>query len=482
MTAAPDPAPYDLIVVGGGAAGMPAAIFAADRGARVLILEAAEAIGGSLWVSTGQMSAAGTRLQAAKGIADTPDAHYDDVMRISHGTANPGLVRLAVDNAAATFDWLCDLGLPIEPHHPITGWGHEHYGERRYYWGPEGGLSIKAVLTPQVERRAAAGAIDVRVRHAAEALLTDAAGSVVGVAARDGAGARQEFLGRAVALTSGGYGANPQMHEAMSGAPQYSSAAYPMSRGDGHRLGQAVGGTLRGAEHFFIGFGTVLDSEAYPAATAARLITAPERRQPWEIYVNARGERFVREDIPSVDARETALIVQPGMRYWVVFDQAILDAAPPMAEGWSREDLAAAFDGTRPSFLKADSLQALAEAAGIDPAGLERSVQGYNYGVQTGHDFLGRAHHPLPIAKGPFYAIRQQGSTVSSAAGLTVNDGLQVVRADGSVIANLYAAGEILGASQTMGRSACGGMMVTPAMTFGRLLGQSIIPLAAGAG
>lgn len=469
---------WDLIVVGGGAAGMPAAIFASDRGASVLILEAGEDIGGSLWVSTGQMSAAGTRLQKEKGIEDSPDEHYDDIMRISRGTANPAIVRLAVDNAADTFDWLCDLGLVIEPHHPITGWGHEHYSKRRYYWGPDGGLSVKAVLTPQVEQRAADGKIDVRVRHKVVELLT-ADGRVSGVVAEDADGARHTFTARYVALTTGGYGSNPEMFEALSGVPQYSSAAYRMSQGLGHKLAEAVGGKLRGTEHFFIGFGSVLESEAYPAPVVARLVTAPERRQPWEIYVNERGDRFVREDIPSVDARENALIVQPGMRYWIVFDQAILDAAPPMADGWSREETAAAFDGSRPSFIKADSLEALAAAAGIDAEGLARSVNGYNYGVETGHDFFGRAHKPMPIGQGPFYAIRAQGSTVSSAAGLTVNDGLQVVRADGSVIPNLYAAGEILGASQTMGRSACGGMMVTPAMTFGRLLGQSMIPLDA---
>ena len=58
-----------------------------------------------------------------------------------------------------------------------------------------------------------------------------------------------------------------------------------------------------------------------------------------------------------------------------------------------------------------------------------------------------------------------------------VDDGLRVIRRGGTPIPNLYAAGEILGSSQTMGQAACGGMMVTPAMTFGRLLGDRLIPL-----
>ena len=62
---------YDLIVVGGGNAGMPAAIFAAQRGARVLIIEAASQLGGTLHLSSGEMSAGGTKLQKSKGIEDS---------------------------------------------------------------------------------------------------------------------------------------------------------------------------------------------------------------------------------------------------------------------------------------------------------------------------------------------------------------------------------------------------------------------------
>ena len=469
-------APWDLIVVGGGSAGLPAALFAAARGARVLIVEAMEELGGTLWLSMGQMSAAGTRLQQSKGIADTPDAHFADVMRQSRGTANPAIVRLAVDEAAATVDWLCGLGLEPLPEHPVQSSAHEPYGQLRYYWGPQGGRSIRAVLAPQIDRHLAEGRIEVRLSHRVTRLLIEN-GAAVGVLAEDAQGVSHEFRGRNVALTSGGYSANPQLFEALSGSPQYSDGAYPGSQGDGHGLALAAGGTLRGAEHFVAGFGQVLASDAYPSKTAARLSTFPERRAPWEIYVNALGERFVREDIPSVDARQQALLAQPGRRYWVVFDQAVLDAAPPMADGWTREQMVAAFDGGGPAFSRAGTLDDLARAAGIDAAGLARSVAGYNYGVETGHDFLGRQHHPLPIGTAPFYAIRQQGATITSVVGVRVDDGLRVVRADGTPIPNLFAAGEILGSSQTMGRTSCAGMMLTPALTFGRLLGQSIIPV-----
>jgi fumarate reductase flavoprotein subunit len=472
-----DPAACDLVVVGGGSAGLPAAIFAARRGARVLLVDHADKLGGSLWVATGQMSAAGTRLQRERGIVDSPQLHYEDVMRISRGTANPGLVRRAVDHAAATFDWLMDEGFSPLPDHPVTGYGHEPYRRPRYYWGAQGGLTIKEVLVPLVERLASDGRIDVRLQHEVTELLTSPAGVVTGVRIRKPNGSEESVHAQAVLLTCGGYAGDPETFAALNGVRQFNASPYPWCRGAGLRLGESVGGYSRGAENLFVNFGTLFDTDDFPAKPLGRIEHFPERRRPWEIYVNSRGARFVREDIESVDAREMALFHQPGWRYWIIFDHRILTEAPPIVVGWTREDMIAAFERSRPTFVSAGSLDELGSKCGIDPTGLAASVSGYNYGVQTGNDFFGRQHRPLEIKEAPLHAIRMQASAISSTIGLAVDDDLRVIRRDGSVIPNLYAAGEILGSSQTMGKAACGGMMVTPAMTFGRLLGAGGIPL-----
>ena len=96
---------WDLIVVGAGTAGLPAAIHASRRGARVLMIEASATIGGTLNVAVGQVAAGGTTLQATKGIADSPDLHFDDVMRISRGRADAALVRRTADEAPPTMNW-----------------------------------------------------------------------------------------------------------------------------------------------------------------------------------------------------------------------------------------------------------------------------------------------------------------------------------------------------------------------------------------
>lgn len=471
---------WDLIIIGGGTAGLTAAIFAAERSERVLLLDHAEVLGGTLWVANGQLSAAATRLQREKGIEDDPQTHFDDVMRLSRGTANEGLVRLAVWNAATTFDWLMDQGFDVDPACPVDGVGHEPYSRARYYWGRQGGASLRAVLVPLAEAAVGDGRLDIRLGHEAVKLVTDADGAVTSVEARDRHGSIHTFTARNVLLATGGYTASPDVYRELTGVPLYTNLPYPYALGAGHQLGCSVGGYLRGRENYFINFGFLLDSEEPRPGMVGRLNTYPQRRQPWEIYVNANGDRFIREDMESVDARENALLDQPDYRYWVVFDQDILEQAPPFIAGFTPEQIQAGFEEQRPYFYRAPTLEGLAEQAGIAPHGLERAVRGYNYGVHSANDFLGRKHLPCPIARAPFYALRVQGAAVSSAVGLTVNNRLQVTRDDGSVITGLWAAGEIIGASQTMGRAVCGGMMATPALTFGRLLGQSLIPLEAG--
>lgn len=468
---------WDLIVIGGGTAGLSASIFAAQRSQKVLLLDTAEALGGTLWVANGQLSAAGTRLQKERGIEDSPQHHFDDIMRLSRGTVNEELVRLAVWNAADTFDWLMDQGFDVDPACPVDGVGHEPYSRARYYWGLQGGASVRNILVDAVERAIAGGNLHVRLQHRATRLVSDASGTVTGVEATDADGAIHCFIARNTVLACGGYTANPEMYAELSGRPLYTNLPYRHSQGDGYRLGQSVGGALRGQENFFCNFGFLLDSEQTKPGMVGRLNTYPQKRLPWEIYVNVHGHRFVREDMESVDARENALLEQPDQRYWAIFDQTILDQAPPFIAGFDRDGTAALFEQDRPFFYKADTLEALAEQAGIEAKGLLSAVRGYNFGVASGNDFFGRQHLPCPINNGPFYAIRAQGAAVSSAVGLSVDKDLRVIRADGHPIPGLWAAGEIIGASQTMGRAVCGGMMATPALTFGRLLGQRLIPI-----
>ena len=466
---------WDVIVVGGGTAGLPCAIFAARRGAKVLLLDAADKLGGTLHLAQGQLSAAGTKVQKAKGISDTPDEHFADILRISKDTVDHPLVRLAVDNAAETFDWLMDAGFEMVPEHPVEGRAHEPYSKQRYYWGVDYGRSIAKVLVAQIEPEIARGAVTLRLSTPVKALdMADDA--VRGVVVGKGA-AREVIQGRHVVLACGGYAANPDMFAALNGIPLFGQGAYRYSQGVGITLGLSAGGYLRGGQNYLSNFGVILEDEHYPSPVFGRFNTYPAQRQPWEIYVNIHGKRFVREDEPSVDAREHALLAQPGLRYWIVFDESIRRAAPPQMTDRSREDIAALFD-RHPMFVKADSLAQLAARIGVSADALSATVAAYNRGHKEGRDALGRQHMPLSIGDAPYYAVRHQGTSVTSTVGLAVNHVLQLIRPNATVVPGIYAAGELLGAGQLMGSAFCGGMMGTPALTYGRLLGDKFLHFA----
>ncbi len=98
------PLAWDVIVVGAGTAGIPAALFAARRGAKVLLVESSDKVGGTLALSTGSFSAAGSEVQAAAGIEDSSSRHLSDSLRISGGTSDVSMLKLWVDHAAANLD------------------------------------------------------------------------------------------------------------------------------------------------------------------------------------------------------------------------------------------------------------------------------------------------------------------------------------------------------------------------------------------
>ena len=93
---------YDVIVVGSGAAGLSAAVAAADCGARVLIMEADTQVGGSSRLSGGHFYAAGTSVQQAAGIDDDADAMFEHYMTLNQWLVEPSVVRR-----------YCDLSAPI---------------------------------------------------------------------------------------------------------------------------------------------------------------------------------------------------------------------------------------------------------------------------------------------------------------------------------------------------------------------------------
>ncbi len=472
--------PVDLIVVGAGSAGIPCAITAAQHGARVIVLEKTDEIGGSLWVAGGKLSGGGTRRQAERGIEDSPDLHFEDVMRITHGAADAAIVRRAVEEAPQTIDWLEDLGFPFDPDTPALAYLHEPYSRPRTYWGPGPALAtymartVLETMRPLWDEQVAAGNIDLRLEHRMRELV-EQDGRVVGVVA-DGPNGEQELRAAAVVLSTGGYGSNPALFaELAPGAPRLVSHARPGSTGDGLLAARRVGAAIRNADLFLPGPGAVEEEPGTGRASEgwARLHAA--YRVPREIHVNRRGERFRPEDDPSAESLEQAMLAQPEAIFWLVFDEAALVGGESVHTVWDQDELRRRAQEGK-CIWTADSLEELAVRAGIDPDGLTRTGAEWNEAVATGHDPLGCAAPTFGLSTAPFYALLTHSDTLVTPGGIHVDEQLRVLDSSADPIPGLYAAGEVLGSGATMGRGSAGGMMVTPAISFGRLLGRTLAP------
>ncbi len=465
----------DILVVGAGTAGLTLALCAARSGAQVRVLEKSNRIGGTLFLTSGMFSAGGSRLQKERGIEDSPQGHFNDVIRISRDTVRREMVRLYCDLAPGMVDWLQDEGFEFHPQCPVIFFGHEPYGQPRTYWGVNGGSSYLELLNRGLEPHLSSGRVQIELNSPVERLLLEE-GVVVGVAAGD-----RSWRAGNVVLTTGGYSSNPDMVARFTGDRRLVSIGAETATGDGIAMGEAAGATVTGNQFFLPTFAGLEDPDRpgrvyqrAPDTWDANARLQPQLRPAWEIWVNANGERFIREDDPSVDTRERTLLEQPDMRFWIVFNERILAESPPLYMVWTADELRTMANEGKLA-QRADSLDELAGKMEVPEAALSETVADYNDGLATGRaDRLARMHRPLPVNGAPYYAIRQQGIVLRTWPGLEVDTEMRVLGAGEAPIPGLFAVGETLGAHTFSGDSFAGGMSFGPAIALAKYLGERL--------
>ncbi|MFC3443701.1 FAD-dependent oxidoreductase [Sphingobium rhizovicinum] len=460
---------FDVIVVGAGTAGVPAAVAAAERGLRVALVEAAQDIGGTLVLSGGSISAAGTPMQKAAGVEDSTDAHFADALRINHGTGDHVLLRAWIDRAADTIDWLLDKGWTCTPFEPVFAPEHDLYTTPRTYRSTQQGFSLIHAYRNALAQLADTGNLTLflgtRVR---EVIVNDGVASGV-IATRGEDEIRLDA--RAVILTTGGFSGSADHWQKIHGI---TPLRYHIDTvvGDGIDLATAAGGDIWYRDTLLPSFGGTRNLGA-PASAWMNTVINPILRPPWEIYLNADGERFMPEDEEIIDARERAIMRQPGWAFWVVYDEKARRESPQLFK-FEPEQLAQLFDGPDEDYVRADSIDALAEGCGLPIDRLTATVDLYNRGQAVGSDMLRRHHMPAPIAEGPFYAVRHYGFSICCYPGIRVDHDLRVVDPQGQPIAGLFAAGEAIGIG-FLGHGFLSGGIVSSAVTFGLRLGREVL-------
>ncbi len=470
----------EVLVIGAGTAGMPAAIFAADGGAHVTVLEKTNQLGGTLWFSSASMSGAGTRKQKEKGINDSPQSHYDDIWEIGRHRSDPDLLRLAVDHAAAGIDWLQDIGMPFTEETPRLAPEHELYSAARTHspagyegqMGGGAGQRMMRAVEKEFNKRVDSGAIDIHYSAGVTELLPDASGAISGARYKQWDDSR-EIRADAVVLASGGYAANHERfrrHHA-----QYDhllTIAPPWATGDGLDLAVDAGGVLTNMDLLVVLPGGLEDPRA-PGICIYWIFLANSRQptQSGDIWVNREGMRFIREDETSPDRRERAIMAQPHTEMSLIFDAPMREGLTPIVANAMQRMVE---HQNPPVLVSAPSIGELAIKLGLPPAAVQTTVDRYNQFVDVGVDEeFGREAMPKKIDEPPFHGLPTSGTVIMSHGGVKANGKLQVMRADGSAIPNLFLAGEVMGAGQVMGDCFAGGQGIGMALTFGILAGKA---------
>ena len=432
---------FDVVCVGSGLGGLSAALTAAERGTRALVIEKFELLGGVSALSSGQLWLGPNHLQDAAGIADDDADAEAYLAHLSQGFSTPERRTAFIRRSREALRYFTDVigiemrivnGLP-DYYYPAVegskaegryvevlpfradrlgdladkvltspyGDGYSFTTSNEWVEMQNGGEHVGACLQRHLaagERCAGAGLAaaqvlaakerGVEMRTATEAieLILDA-GEVVGVIVRDAAGTRRIRARLGVVLATGGYDWKADFVRAFDALPVAGSMAPPSVTGD-HIVMAAKAGAIAiparapAQTPIFIGY-KVPAEEIYGRVSYRMWLPGV----PHCITVNARGERFCDDGfypdmatkVGRFDGQEQG---QPNWPAWIVFDQNMIDKYG-MQPSWPGQPLSPGMA------LSADTIGELAGLAGIDPAGLTATIARFNGFCEDGvdHDF-----------------------------------------------------------------------------------------------
>ncbi len=472
----------DILIIGAGSAGMTCAIRAAQNGKRVIVIEKSDQVGGTLHYTAGHLSGANTKQQISKNIIDSSEEHYADIVRISRNTMNPVIAKKAVEFAPSTIDWLDELGYPFHEKAPLIIYGHEPYSKPRTYLGEKdisptmnaSGKTVLNLLLPLWNQLVTEGKIECRL--STKLISIEKSGDEISGVIVSSNNGQTTLVAKSYVLTTGGYAANPSFFKTVTkAASRLISTANPNSTGDGIIAAQKIGAVFSGGEKHSSTLGAI---ELIPGSGRvdfwgawARVSNSMDRKQR-EIYVNESGVRFMNEYDLNADERERIVLQQTNARFWLIFDDTALRDGLSVVPQWTIEDLLAESKKEN-AVWQAETIAELAIKTGLPMEALIKTVNEYNSICENKNDHqFNRTYLEHAIKKAPYYAILVYAYSLISFGGIEVNNALQVITSDKKSIKNLYAAGEILGAASTSGHAFCGGMLLTPALSFGKWLGE----------
>ncbi|MDR1831943.1 MAG: flavocytochrome c [Fusobacteriaceae bacterium] len=498
----------DVVIIGAGGAGMSAAVAAAKLGSSVIVIEKTAIMGGNTILAGGGYNAYDPALEkkqeisqaqiksiqallakkplrnevplyqeirsklekdfdaylksGAKYLYDSPELHALQSWDAGDYYGNLALIYKLAQESPVTMKQLADMGL-VWKDYTLTYvgglWPRAH--EARDY---KSGIGFIDIFKKIIAEKKLPVEIVMEVK-AEELLLSD--NKVVGVNATGADGTPYTFTAnKGIVIASGGFGANVEMR--MKYNTQWANldssiktSNSPAITGDGIIMAQKLGANV--VDMNLIQLLPTCDPQTGAASGYVGQATA--------MCINKKGVRYVNE-LERRDVLVKAALEQPDSMFYLITNEKnnYLDDKGYNKFGEHVNDLLA-----KKKIFKADTLEELAAQIGVPPKALVESVKKFNEACKAGNDpEFGRnafADNILLTAGGPYYATPRQPAVHHTMGGIQIDNNTHVLRADGSIIKGLYAAGEVTGGVH--GGNRVGANAVPDALTYGRIAGEN---------
>ncbi len=501
----------DVVIVGGGGAGLAAAVSAAQDGAKVVLIEKASALGGNTIRSGGVQNAVDPSRQKAvkmtapllgdlKTILDVKDADFGEFAPVvatlkgqirdylASGSdvlfdtvelhmyhcyiggkrvdlkgqeihSDLALVRTLAEGSPKAIEWLESLGLKFNDGiGTVLGalWPRTHSNARPV------GTGYVATLSETAARLG----VEIMLETKADEVIVEK-GRVVGVKATKADGTPVVLrAAKGVVMATGGFGATPEMRAKYNTYWPAMPLTMPTTNtanatGDGIVMGEKAGAKLVG-----MGFIQLMPS-SHPVSGA--LSGGVWGSAETQVFVNKQGKRFVNE-YAERDVLASAALKQTDGIFYIICDQdSAGNPQPGSKNGWG-DDIDTLVKNH--DVYKADTLAGLEQQIGMPAGSLSAEIAKYNGFIASGTDpDFGKRNFGAPLVKPPFYATIRSPSVHHTMGGLAIDAQARVLDASGKAIPGFYAAGEVTGGIHAGNR--LGGNAIADIMVFGRIAGAS---------
>ena len=466
---------YDVVVVGGGFAGLAAAYSAVESGSSTVLVEKLSTTGGNSAINGGQYAAytskVAAELQKKFNLEpDTAEKHIEDTIKGGDNMSVPELVTEMVYGSPYYLDLLLDNGLVIRDTLARPG---GHYGYRTYVTENQVGSDITDLQLKMLKNTDAV--IELETKMVEIYRTRDEANRVVGIRVATADGYKTIEARKGVILATGGFSSNVDMRQTQV---PYLTADLPTtnikaaSTGEGIYLAQAIGANTTQMSNI----------QRYPWADPNTGVLDSYAVWPFTgpsygvIYVDYNGNRYVNEG-DRRDVCANAAVNSGFISTYALFTEPVVNAFV------KPEELEAGVQSGR--VLKGDTLEELAEKINafaikgqypsVTAENLKATIEKHNGYIDSGADpDFGKvmAATMVKMEEGPYYAIPQYPSVHHTMGGLVIDTNTSVKDIYGQVIPGLFAAGEVTGGVH--GTNRLGSNADADACAFGYISGYFV--------